>query len=338
MKKSTARLIVVGASAFFAQRADAQAGAAQIPQSPAQRPPTAALGQPIESCIAGRIFGITEFRCTSCGMASPRDSTRVVYSFGSEPFVVETDNPTNRIKPGDQVVAVNGNPITTRVGADQFAYPPVGTATITVRRNNVNINIEQLVSTARYCPVAFTTRMSFDSLGAPRVGVGPIQVGRGARSGGGGGRGGVRQGAGAVARADSGTGAQLDSVVARMRAAGGGGRMAVLRSATPDPIRQVQISTFGFSLTCQAACELARSRDGTTQYPRFDAYPVLSNVSSTSVAGRAGLRDGDRLITVNGISPMVEEGALILHRAARETTLELEVERGDKREKITLKL
>jgi membrane-associated protease RseP (regulator of RpoE activity) len=326
--------IVAGSIGVCALDARAQAGGAQIPQTVVPRSPVQAPGQPIESCIAGRIFGITQFQCTYCGMASPRDSTHVVYSFGAEPLVVETDNPT--LKPGDRIVAVNGNPITTRAGADHFAYPPLGTATITVRRNNVNVNIEQPISSARYCPVQ-GYRILTDSLGVQRIAAGPIAMGRG-----GGGRGGARSGgrggAGGITRTDSAGAAQLDSVMSRMRGAGAGGRVAVLRSATPDPIQHVQISNFGFALACQPVCTIARSRDGTTQYSRYDAYPVLSNVLPASAAGRAGLRDGDVLILVNGVSPMVEEGALILHRAGRETTLQLEVRRGDKTEKITLKL
>jgi membrane-associated protease RseP (regulator of RpoE activity) len=210
------------------------------------------------SCIPGRVFGITEYKCTSCGVASPRDSAHIVYSFGAEPVVVETADQTNRIKPGDYVVAVNGHPITTRAGADQFAYPPQGTATITVRRNNVNITIEQLIMSARLC---------------------------------------------------------------------GGHRIAgVLRAAAPETVvPTVSLRDFGLTLVCVPICTRTRTRDGATMYLRFDGFPVISN------------RDGDVLLSVNGTSPQVEEGALILNRAEREPTLQLEVRRDGKIEQVTLR-
>ena len=325
--------ILVGTIAICARRADAQV-AAQIPQQPSPRSPTSVPGIPVESCIAGRIFGITEFRCTSCGMSSPRDSSHVVYSFGSEPLFVETDN-SNRIKPRAAVVAVNGSPITTRAGADQFAYPPVGTAAITVRRNNVNITFEQPVSSARYCP-SQGYRITMDSAIA-RLGAGAVATGRG-----GGGRGGARQGGGALLRVDT-TGmtrAQTDSANARMRAVIGvaRGNIAIVRTPPVEPISNtVQSLSFGFTLKCQPICTQARTRDGMAQYWRFDGFPTITGISAISIAGKAGLRDGDVLLSVNGISPQVEEGALLLNRAEAESALRLEVQRGDKVEKITLR-
>jgi hypothetical protein len=341
------RSFVLAAAVLWARTAGAQGGA-QIPQTVPQRPPTAAPGQFVESCIAGRVFGITQFQCTHCGMASPRDSTRVVYTFGAEPHVVDTDNPTNRIKPGDYVVAVNGHPITTRAGADQFAYPPMGTATLTVRRNNVNINIDQMIMSPRYCPAnSITYRMSIDT--SPRASASGVMAGRG----GGGGRGGrIGSGAGGLVmmRTDS-TGAVtfIDTAVARMRqtadslragrGGGGGGRaVAVLRGAPAEIIGPtVQSLRFGLTMTCHPTCTRARTRDGTAMYWRFDSYPTVTNPSPVSIAGKAGLQHDDVIITVNGISPQVEEGALILNRADRETSLELEIRRAGKTQKITLK-
>ena len=336
--------IAVGVLGVFAHDANAQGGAgAQIPQQmAAPRSPAPTPGQPVESCIAGRIFGITEFVCTQCGMSSPRDSTHVVYSFGTEPIVIETDNPASRIRPGDKIVAVNGNPITTRAGADNYADPPVGTASITVRRNNVNITFDQLVSSARYCP-AQGFRIAMDSLGG-RFSAGAVMAGArggGAGGGGGGGRGGARQG-GAMIRTDS-IGlprAQIDSLNARMRIASATarGNVAILRTPSVEPVNAtVQNSSLGLTFKCQPICTQTRTRDGATQYWRFDAFPIVTNVTPGSLAAKAGLRDGDLLISVNGVSPQVEEGALLLNRANTDQPLQLEVRRGEKVEKITVK-
>jgi hypothetical protein len=336
-KQTSSLLIAISAIAMCACDALAQTGSAPIPQSSVQRATFSGAGQPIESCIAGRIFGITEFQCTSCGMASPRDSSHIVYSFGSEPFVVETDSPTNRIRPGDRVVAVNGNPITTRAGADQFAYPPVGTATLTVRRNNVNISIDQLVSTPRNCPARGFIHVAY--LDSTRFNGTSVPITRGISGGrGGGGRGGAR--VGAVMRADTTgmTAAQIDSANARVRAAVARGTQVVRPARTEQIIDQkVQFPDFGFTLTCQPVCTRTRSRDGAVQYWRFDAFPVVSNLLPSSVAARAGLRDGDVLLRINEVSPQVEEGALILNRVDPGSEWRLEVNRGGSIQKITLK-
>jgi hypothetical protein len=325
--------------------ADAQAQGQAIPRT------NAAAIQRRESCVAGNVFGIVAYQCANCGMSSPRDSTRIVYSFGTEPVVLETDNPTNRIKPGDFVVAVNGNPITTRAGADQFAYPPAGESVITVRRNGVNINVEQLVTTERSCSAGgFFLRIPADTAGvgrgggftAPATG-GGARVGR--AGGGGGGRGGR---GGAVARApDSLNRALLDSARARLAAGADSVRTnAGLRAMEPVMMRSttteaattsIEVRNFALTLTCTPACSRARARDG-TMYWRFEGYPAVANPSPTGLAGRAGLRHGDVLISVNDLSPLTEEGALLLNRAERELSLRLEISRAGKRERITLKL
>ena len=58
--------------------------------------------------------------------------------------------------------------------------------------------------------------------------------------------------------------------------------------------------------------------------------------------GPAGVGDGDVLLLVNGISPQVEEGALLLNtvlfnKAELEQPLRFQVRRDGKLEKITLK-
>ena len=100
---------------------------------------------------------------------------------------------------------------------------------------------------------------------------------------------------------------------------------------------QVDIANFGFALQCTTPCTRTRSRDGTT-YWRFDGYPALNIPVKDGLAAKAGLREGDVLISVNGLSPLTEEGALLLSRYAKELTLVLEISRAGKRQKFSLKL
>jgi membrane-associated protease RseP (regulator of RpoE activity) len=291
-----------------------QPGGASIVQSP-PRVTSQASGVG-EMCMAGRIFGITNYQCTSCGVSMPRDSMHFVYSFGSEPIVIETDNPTNRIKPGDAVVAVNGSPITTRAGADQFAYPAAGNSTITVRKpNGTNITIEQSVSGR--CPFNLRSSLAFSADTSSRN-----------RRGGAGGFAG-RVG-GPTVRTDSTGLSTFDTTVARMS-----------RPATPvseSIVAGVTIRNFGLALACRPICRSTRTRDGSVTYWQFDGFPAVNAPAQGSVAARSGLQDGDVIISVNGFSPLSEEGALILNRAERALTLRLEISRGGKRERITLKL
>jgi S1-C subfamily serine protease len=83
----------------------------------------------------GVALGITDYSCANCGMKQV--DGRMTYTFGSEPVVTQTvptdapiyvvdgqklgGNPVVAV--GDVIVSVNGHPITTREGADEFVNP-----------------------------------------------------------------------------------------------------------------------------------------------------------------------------------------------------------------------
>ena len=86
--------------------------------------PITLAAQSHESCPRGpgAALGISAYQCANCGF---KQGDRPIYSFLAEPVVVETNRATG-INAGDVIEAVNGKPITTGAGAEQFTYPPAG--------------------------------------------------------------------------------------------------------------------------------------------------------------------------------------------------------------------
>jgi hypothetical protein len=367
--------------AFAAIMLNAGVLAAQGAGAAGPQPVNVMMRQATPTCIAGSAFGIGSYRCASCGFANLPDSAHVVYTFGSEPVVVETVPSSPRIRPGDVVVAVNGQPITTRAGADQFAYPPAGEAVLTVRRGGVNIDVEQLIVPQNACPrnQSSLIRREVSAVDSARTRAGGL-VERGtlgARTTGGGRGGAVAR---AIPPADStwrppnsvsgfcwtypigyGTTSDsarsvasrtrvpcADSVVTRMQRAADSARRlttarsveqmnTALRSGPVESASTVDLTNFGLTLACRPSCTRVRSADGTA-YWRFDGYPAVRIQGQGSLAAKAGLMEGDILVLVNDVSPLTDQGALLLNRTERELTLRLEVSRAGQRKKVTLKL
>jgi S1-C subfamily serine protease len=75
-------------------------------------------------------------------------------------------------------------------------------------------------------------------------------------------------------------------------------------------------------------------------YWRFSGYPTVAAQGALrdGAAARAGIRDGDVLISVNGHTPMSDEGARLLSQSERELTLTLEFSRGGTRSTYRLRL
>lgn len=85
---------------------------------------------------------------------------------------------------------------------------------------------------------------------------------------------------------------------------------------------------FGFSIRCNG-CGWVLSEPGRSPVWESDEPPELSMVAAESPAGRAGLRSGDRLTHIDGISIMTREGARRFGRVKPGQRVRLTVQRGN---------
>src|SRR4051812_17950328 len=86
------------------------------------------------SCSSpGAVFGVTSYQCASCSFKQGGRTMTIYTSFQTEPIVLTTAK-ESALQPGDVIEAVNGEPITTAAGAEQFTSPRGGNANVTVRR------------------------------------------------------------------------------------------------------------------------------------------------------------------------------------------------------------
>lgn len=76
----------------------------------------------------------------------------------------------------------------------------------------------------------------------------------------------------------------------------------------PDPT-----SRLGFAVSCTPSCTKATSRSGET-YWKHDGYPAIVALRTKSPAADAGLRLGDLIAEVDGMSVTDEAGSLALQR------------------------
>lgn len=85
---------------------------------------------------------------------------------------------------------------------------------------------------------------------------------------------------------------------------------------------------FGFSIRCNG-CGWVLSEPGRAPVWESEEPPELAMVAAESPAGRAGLRSGDRLTHIDGISIMTREGARRFGRVKPGQRVRLTVQRGN---------
>ena len=280
----------------------------------------------------GAVFGVTSYQCASCAIEQGA-GLRTQYVFQAEPIVLEV-LPASVLRPGDVIVAVNGEPIMSQAGAHQFTYPEPGKSALTVRRGNARIELSATTAACRaQAPgrepsadplvvvdgviVSGVDQVAREEIESVEVLKGPLATSlyrtdanrtvvaittkRGAAN---------RQKPVPPVRPDTGPLIIIDGEVV---------------TNTPD-IAQVSgsESRFGFAIGCLPSCSTARARDG-TRYFKFDGYPAIVAVVPGGVADRSGIRVGDVVTQIDGKSILGEDGALRYLRGNRKDDMHVTV-------------
>jgi membrane-associated protease RseP (regulator of RpoE activity) len=272
----------------------------------------------------GALFGVVAYQCANCSFhllgdgpmifvdgVNVHNGKRPSFTFNAEPVVLETMGPTS-LMAGDVIVAVNGAPITTRSGADQFSYP-TRESVITVRRGNqqLEVNARPMVRVRCLAEAEFA-----------EVTQGRIRI----------------RGAGSLSERtilEWTTAPFVDGVQYRAP------RDTLLVTPAGDTVRR-NVSTgthvttqprpgrFGFAVGCVGPCTRTRSTDG-NEYYKFEYYPTVMAVVENGIAHRAGLRNGDLIIEVDDLSLVHEPGLIRFFQVERRDRVKLTVVRGGRR-------
>lgn len=250
----------------------------------------------------GEAFGVTAYQCASCSFKRDKDKL-AEYNFSAEPIVLEIAS-WSSLRAGDVIEAVNGQPITTRAGADQFTYPRAGESLLSVRRSGSRV---ELHATARpQCPdvsqfdprsiarVEVLKANAAENLYGPRAAGGVINIFR-------------------KQRYDS-----LHVIGAQPLSIG------------PDSKGSPADSRYGFAISCLPSCTRTTASDGTAYY-KFDGYPPIAGIRAGGPAAMMGLRVGDVVTEIDGISILTEEGALRFQRSERKESLHVTIMRDGKK-------
>ncbi|MGH7711659.1 MAG: PDZ domain-containing protein [Gemmatimonadaceae bacterium] len=271
--------------------------------------------QPPAATGPGVAFGVNAYQCASCGFKR-ENGGRAGYSFNAEPIVLET-TAWSPLRTGDVIEAVNGQPITTRAGADQFTYPPAGESVITVRRDGSRMQVK-----AQAHPECGREGL-FGASNIERVQIirGPMAV--------------FRYGPDALGGAFV------------IKTKEGSGNLDLRPTPHPDPVRTLTPgavpsadsahghgsaidSRYGFAIACLPSCTRARTSDG-TEYWKFDGYPPIYGIRPGGPAALAGIRVGDVVIEVDGVSILTEDGAQRFLRSGRTESMHLTILRDGRR-------
>ena len=97
------------------------------------------------SCAGpGAAFGVMSYNCTNCSVEM-KEPGRTTYLFHAEPTVLSVE-PGSPLQVGDVVISLNGKAITSREGAEMFAYPPKGIHLVMVRRHGGRFALRVVVA------------------------------------------------------------------------------------------------------------------------------------------------------------------------------------------------
>ena len=248
-------------------------------------------------------LGFTTISCEHCTIdQSPR---HVSYRFGTEPRVGGISAAgRGKLREGDVLVAVNGDLITTEEASDRLSSTRRGERVrLTVRRAGRTQNVD--VVAGEHCidpptpPTPPTPPRPPRAPGAPPAPLLPGVPPQAPHAPG------APQAPLAPGHSDRGLlpppppQAPRPPRVPHAPA-------APLPPLPPPPPEILPAGWFGFGISCDE-CGVRRNNDDVSMY--FGEPPVVENVEPGSPAQRAGLRRGDRLTHVDGLSLTTRQGA-----------------------------
>jgi TonB-dependent SusC/RagA subfamily outer membrane receptor len=305
----------------------------------------------LAECVGpGAALGVLAYQCASCGFK--REKGRTLYSFNAEPVITQV-TATSVLRAGDVIEAVGGKPITTAEGADAFAYPadpaagrgpalpqPAEIERVEVIKGAAAARLYGIEATNGVISVVTksgslvarvdTTAAALQPIAAmlarqmAAVGRQPLLIVDGVVQ-----PWPVREIAVRVRR----DGKSVTLIAPVMDRCDGDSKPA---SSPRDSARTLPAGVaapnepagrFGLAVSCEPTCTKARARDG-TDYWRFDGYPPIVALLPSGPAERVGLKVGDRVTDIDGISILTEQGALRFLRNESKDSMQVTVLRG----------
>jgi TonB-dependent SusC/RagA subfamily outer membrane receptor len=335
-------IVIAAASLTLAPGLAAQGGRVTLRGEALQRAPGSCAGP-------GAALGVIGFQCASCTITQEGGGAAFAYSFSAEPVITQV-TATSVLRPGDVIEAVAGKPITTSEGAFAFASPAEllayarfaevdpkdivsveiikgaaaaqmygakaanGIVTITTRKADGSRRTTMIGdSILTRAPAFLGSRPLFVIDGVvqpPPAAEIAVQVRRDGRS--------VALSAPVAERCDDDPKARPSSPdTARTLPAG-------------PPSAAEPTGRFGLAVSCAPSCTRARARDG-TDYWKFDGYPPIAALRPGGPAEKVGLKVGDRVTDIDGLSILTEEGALRFLRNESKRTMQVTVLRSGER-------
>ncbi|HTE48269.1 MAG TPA: PDZ domain-containing protein [Gemmatimonadaceae bacterium] len=311
------------------------------------------------ACLAGwDAFGIAGLQLPSVEIR--QDSLgRQQYTFLAEPVVLQT-TPASALVVGDIIEAVNGRPITTGAGAHQLVHPTAGQSEIRVRRGRDRHTVAATIppmpaecdrsTSSGNGLLADSTSMLLRAAAARlesarRDGSTPTPAGDSLAV--------ILKSVIKRLEADSSVHAVRDQITLhpspqvaadRRRSSAAliivDGVVLSDSSARPPDGDNASTAGFGFAVACNASCTATTGAEGKTMftYYKYSVYPPIIAVRPDGVAARAGIKVGDVVTKIDGVSVLDDNGALKLGSARWKDSVHLTVLRDSKEVGYLLKI